>query len=257
MVVAINDVSFKIPFENKVSACCALMDFGNLCLKLQKEEISQVSVPEGIITSPEIHKDLLLAENCTLIDVLKEIRNLDNELFRFLISKLTSTEYANYEEKPLNILNILSKHCSHYKNDFFISLISHETFKLPLIDAFSEEQECIPLKNLSLQEHLYTYWEELGFREYELNPKHGKKEYYRANGMKVGVAPETDILGQFLLNHVIQYHGRLVSVDAEHGDRIFEFRQTIDNTYHAFEQTNFSKKEKERIISIWKCEQNK
>lgn len=256
MIIAINDVSFKILFENKTDACHALMDFGNLCLKLQKEEISQVSVPEGIITSPEIHKNILLAENCTLIDVLKEIRNLDNELFRFLISKLTSTEYANYEERPLKILNILSKHCGHYMNDFFISLISHESFKLPLIHAYSEHQECISLKNLSLPEHLYLYWEELGFREYELNPKHGKKEYFRANGMKVGIAPETDSLGQFLLNHVIQYQGKLISVDTEHGNRIFEFRQTIDNTYHAFEQTNLSKKEKERILFIWKCEQN-
>lgn len=75
---------------------------------------------------------------------------------------------------------------------------------------------------------------------YEVNEKHGKREYIRSGGYQVGEAPENDKLGQFLLNHVVEVQGRLYAVDYEK-DRIFEFRQTRENCFHAFRQKQLSK----------------
>lgn len=64
----------------------------------------------------------------------------------------------------------------------------------------------------------------------------------------VGVAPESDELGQELLNKAIIYKGKLFSVDTEKNDRIFEFRYSYANKYHAFVQENLTKEDRKRII---------
>jgi hypothetical protein len=100
-------------------------------------------------------------------------------------------------------------------------------------------------------DHKYIYWEELEFREYELNEKHGNREYYRPGGLKVGIAPETDEIGQQLVNHLVQVKGKLYSVDREHENRIFEIRHSYSNKFHAFHQERIPEDLKIRILQEW------
>ncbi|MBD5448554.1 MAG: hypothetical protein HDR28_00025 [Lachnospiraceae bacterium] len=113
--------------------------------------------------------------------------------------------------------------------------------------VLNDRHDCT-IRNIAEESHIDIYWEELGFRLYEINPKHGKREYIRAGGEKVGIAPETDELGQELLNHAIEYKGKLFSVDADKGNRIFEFRHSYANKFHGFLQENLSEDDKRKII---------
>lgn len=257
MIVAINDISFQIEFANRADARDALLTFGSLCLRLKQEDVSEVSVPRNIISSPAIHQGTMLASGYSLLDAMKEIRQQDREIFQFLVSKLTGIGYAGkYTTDEMEILGKISRHCAHYKDEMFISLVSDPVFgKGEVVGNLNGKTE-ITLCNLAKTEHLYIYWEKLGYRRYEKNPKHGSRSYIRAGGTSVGIAPETDMMGQQLLNQVIEYNGKLFAVDEKHDCRIFEFRQTLGNTYHGFLQEQLTTDEQRKILEQWRQETN-
>lgn len=258
MNVAINDISFLIGYESKDEALKALIVFGQLCLRLKKEDISEVSVPRDIISSPAVHKSIELAKNYTLMDALKDIRRENRELFQFLISKLTGTAFLDdYTLDEVEICGITSRHCAQFRNEMFISLSGNDIFLKNEIPAKLNGEREIILCNLSVEEHIDLHWERLGYRKYERNPKHGNRSYIRSGGRSVGIAPESDDLGQEMLNQSVIHNGKRYAVDEKHGDRIFEFRVTMGNVFHCFLQENLDGDNKAAIIKIWNQEKEK
>ncbi len=65
----------------------------------------------------------------------------------------------------------------------------------------------------------------------------------------MSIAPESDELGQALLNNAIIYKGKLFSVDTERNNRIFEFRYSYANKYHGFLQDNLTEEDRKRIVA--------
>ncbi len=253
MNIVINDISFLKGFSDRYTADKALDEFGTLCLRMKKDEVSQVVPDRDIINSPVINKELPLASDYTLMDALKNMRLRDTDKFRFLISKLTQYSSGGEEEykDEITIADISSIHCALYRNEIFISLQSSDTFSQETIEGILNSEKKVVLRNIADQEHIYTYWRELGFREYELNPKHGKREYIRAGGRFVGMAPETDELGQQLLNKVLSYKGRLFSVDTQRSNRIYEFRRSYANKYHGYCQNALTTDEEKTVLKLW------
>lgn len=252
MTIAINDISFLKGFLEKKDVIDALIRFGKLCIFLQKEEVSGVRVERDIMNSPQIYKNLELAPGYLLIDALKDIRSIDEPMFRFLISVLTKCGVdVPYGGDEVTMAGISSRHCAFFRDGIFISLVSDAIFAgTEMTGTWNGESEIV-LCNMAEQEHVYIYWEMLEFREYELNPKHGSKVYIRAGGQEVGIAPETDELGQRLLNCAIGFRGKLFSVDDKQGDRIFEFRRSYANKYHGFLQERLSVDEVRKIKKLW------
>lgn len=62
--------------------------------------------------------------------------------------------------------------------------VTEETIKYVIEGGLNQTELC-QIRNLSNEDHKYAYWDELGFREYELNRKHGNREYYRCGGKRV------------------------------------------------------------------------
>ncbi len=62
--------------------------------------------------------------------------------------------------------------------------------------------------------------------------------------------PETDELGQQLLNHAIEIKGKLFSVDHDRDNRIFEFRHSHANMFHGFLQEDISADLKKKILKV-------
>ena len=240
-------------FPEKYHAIVALEEFGDLCLFLKRAEVSEVDTERDIISSSEITKTTRLAEELPLIDALMKIKDRDFEKFRFLISILTKTGETNVEgDDEITIEGISSRHCAIYKEDIFISLKSDKCFDGEYVAGILNGTIPLKLRNLSKEGHAYVYWKELGYREYEVNPKHGAREYIRDGGLTVGIAPETDELGQHLLNQVMRWKNKLYAVDEANGMRIFEFRHSYANKYHAFLQDKLDKDIAKKIYQVWK-----
>lgn len=157
------------------------------------------------------------------------------ELFLFIVQMLAQCdEELDKCKDEFAVAGYTSSYCAYHRNDFLLSLISDEVFDGERVKGVLNGSETCEIKNISNDNHKYTYWEQLGFREYELNVKHGNKVYYRAGGIKVEIAPETDELGQQLLNKAIEVNGKLFSVDTDNDNRIFEFRHSYANKFHGF-----------------------
>lgn len=253
MKIAVNDISFQKGFPDKYQAMEALEEFGKLCLFLDKEEVSGISPRHDIINSPEVNAALQLAPGYALINALRELAVRDREMFRFLIGKLTCCGAdVEYGADEIIVEGIASKHCANFKENFFISLKSAEIFENESMTGILNGIKEITLRNIAEINHLYIYWKEVGFREYELNPKHGYREYIRSGGKSVGKAPATSELGQKLLNHAIEIRGHLYSVDEEDEGKIYEFRWSEANKYHGYHQDSLSTDMEQEVRKLWK-----
>ena len=191
MVVAVNDISFLWGFDTAYKAKEALIQFGNVALGLKDERVSKVNTEIDIINSEKVSKSLMLAPDYPLIKALLDIKEEDKERFLLILQILTQCGEENQCEDEISIGEYSSKHIAKYRNDFIISLISDKAFEKTVVNGHLNQTEECKIRNLSNEDHKYTYWEELGFREYELNKKHGNRVYYRCGGEKVNVAPET------------------------------------------------------------------
>lgn len=240
MIVAVNDISFLWGCKDRYVAKDMLILFSNVMLGIKDDKVSNVNVPFDIINSDSVHQGIELAPDYTLIQALEEIK-IDNwERAQLLIYLLTQCGNDEAGEEFFTIGKYKSQHIAKYRDCFLISLRTDELFEGEFVRGKLNGSEDCEIRNLSQESHLEKFWPELGFREYELNGKHGRKEYIRSGGYEVGEAPETDELGQFLLNRVVDIRGKLYAVDYEK-DRIFEFRHTGGNCYHAFCQKRLPK----------------
>jgi hypothetical protein len=247
MIIAINDISFRKGFTSRYEAKMALKEFAEVCLALQDERVSEVSAENDILNSPEVNKSTMLAPQYTLIQALREIQSEDVDLFRFILGLLTRCSIEDVGKDTFTVDNISSRFCAAHKNDILLSIISGVEFSEDVVQGILNGTDLCKIRNIAHIQHKYTYWEELGFREYELNQKHGNREYYRAHGIKVGIAPETDALGQSLLNNAIEINGKLYALDREGGDRIFQFYHSYGNKFHAFQNKAISNDVKLKI----------
>lgn len=237
MIIAVNDMSFFKGFDTPYAARNALIQFAKVGLGLKDERVSKVNMENNIVNSPEVNKSIALAPGYTLIQALDDIKEENRELFVFILQMLTLCGEGMPEcTDEFSVGSYTSIYCAYHRDDFLISIVSDEAFADDVIKGVMNNCERCEIKNISDENHKYTYWKELGFREYELNKKHGGRVYYRARGVKVGIAPETDELGQQLLNNAIELKGKLFSVDKEKENRIFEFRHSYANKYHGFHQ---------------------
>lgn len=236
MIVAVNDISFLWGFESKYEAKQALIHFGNVALGLKDEKVSAVKAEIDIVNSDRVNKALCIAPEYTLINALYEIKESNMEQFLFILQILTQCGEIEDTEEEFIIGQYSSPHCARYRDSFLISIVSHDMFSKNVLQGLLTNKKYCEIRNISDENDKYTYWKELGFREYELNKKHGNWEYIRAGGYKVGIAPETDELGQKLLNHAVVVGNRLFAVDHEKDNRIFEFRHSYANKFHAFHQ---------------------
>lgn len=250
MRVAINDASFMKRFANIESAYNAMMEFCDVCIFLKKEEVSEVDARYDIYSSQMINYSSMLTEKESLIQILNEIKIVDRERFRFLLS-IFQKNISEVRADMLYLDDIESAHCAYNKDNMFISLKSSESFAKKEIWASDNSGKKTMLKNLSEVKHIWHYWKELGFREYELNPKHGNVEYIRAGGKCVGIAPSSDKKGQEMLNSVVRVRDRLFSIDEDMNNQIFEFRHSYANKFHAYAQNDIDVKLRQEIIRVW------
>lgn len=246
MIVAVNDISFLWGCTNKYAAKEKLIQFCNLLLVMKEDKVSNVRIPFDLVSSDSIYKDMEIAPGCTLIQAMYEIKRENKEMFNYLLCLLTQCGDGEVESDTFYLENFSSKHIAKYKDCFFVSLRVDEKFENELVEGCINKSELCVIKNLSKECHLERYWQELGIRRYELNPKHGKNEYIRSGGHKVGEAPETDELGQYLVNHAVEVQGNLYAVD-DHGNRIFEIKRTVGNIFHAFCIKDISRELEEKI----------
>lgn len=84
-----------------------------------------------------------------------------------------------------------------------ISIASNELFQNDTIKGTLNKNEECEIRNISDEDHKYTYWNELG---------------------------------QKLLNNAVEVNNKLFSVDHENAKRIFEFRHSYANKFHGFLQ---------------------
>ena len=247
-MIAVNDISILIGFTKENIARKALVQFGNLGLKLRSECVSKVNETADIINSHAVHKALEIAPRYSLIQALNDIKSENQEQFLCILQILTMVgEDAEDQRDEFSLLGYRSTHCARYKKDFLLSVVSDKAFASETVTGILNDEQSCEIRNIAYERHIDLYWKELGFRLYEINPKHGKREYIRAGGERVGIAPETDELGQKLLNHAIEYKGKLFSVDRE--NRIFEFRHSYANKFHGFLQENLQEDDRKKIIA--------
>lgn len=260
MGIAINEISFLHGFESIVDAQTALAQFGGIALQLRDERVSNVNTAIDIVNSCNICANLELmkprvieeqGKSYSLIQALNDMKVENREQYLFVLQILTmvgETEEENAEEFCL--LDQRSRFCAIHRNDFLLSIVSDEIFTQNVIEGTLNDGQMFTVRNIAQEDHIFFFWEELGFRLYEINPKHGTREYIRSGGERVGVAPESDELGQQLLNKAIKYKGKLFSVDTHNDNRIFEFRHSYANKYHAFQQNHLTNDDRKRIIEI-------
>ena len=249
MIIAVNDISFLWGCRDRYVAKEKLELFSDIIHEMKKDKVSNVKIPLNFMSSNSIHKEIELAPNYTLIQALYEIRKENIERFNYLLYLLTKCGDDEMGEDIFTLGEYSSKHIAKYRDCFLISLSVDRVFEDEIVIGVLNGEEQCTIKNLSNKSHLERFWNELGIRRYELNEKHGRREYTRSGGYQVGEAPETDELGQFLLNHVVEVQGKLYAVDYEK-DRIFEFRQTRENCFHAFRQKQLSKELENKIKKI-------
>lgn len=251
MKVAVNDISFLNGFAKISAARKALIQFAKVALQLRDERVSNVDTSIDIVNSYRVNKSLELAPQYPLIRALNDIRSNSMESYLLILQILTMVgEETEDDLEEFGLLGYWSKHCAKHKNDFVLSIVSDKLFAQKTIEGTLNDGTGCVIRNIADKSHIDLYWEELGFRLYEINPKHGMREYIRSGGEKVGIAPESDELGQQLLNRAIKYKGKLFSVDMERNDRIFEFRRSYANKFHGFLQEDLTEDDEKRVIAI-------
>ena len=251
MKIAINDIAFMKGFKIPHDAQKALVCFANVAIRLRDERVSRVDTTVDIVNSKNVNKSTELAPQYSLMHALNDIRNGYREQYLWMLQMLTMVGEGEEEtDEKFCLLGFQSEHCARYKEDFLLSLVSDPIFAQKTIQGVLTDNKKHSIRNIADESHIEFYWEELGFREYEINPKHGRREYIRAGGKKVGIAPESDELGQMLLNQAIEYKGKLLSVDIEKDNRIFEFRRSYANKFHGFLQENLAENDRHNVIEF-------
>ena len=227
MIAVINDVSFQYPYKTKERAVEMMHQFLDICRQIEKEEITNIEeIRTGMIdTQTEI------APNYRLIQLIQEFKAREER--SFLLSILTNR--GTYKIENTNVCKIDGKDsfiCAQARDNFLISLLSHHLFAGPVLMGVIG-QEAFELRNISQNEHIEFYRNELGIRRYIANSKKHKydKENFYGRG-KVGSRMDLrDEEAQEMLNKAIYIKGRLY---AKKNGCYYASQNEGDVVYHGY-----------------------
>ena len=102
----------------------------------------------------------------------------------------------------------------------------------------------VDIRNIAYTDHILEHAERITIRIYKANEKHGKKQYRRSGGKEVADMPLSAGEAQELLNHAVEYKGKLF---AEKDGEFYEFPKSIGAYHHGFRRTDLTIDEKKGI----------
>lgn len=227
MIAVINDVSFQERFATIEAAMNRMHQFLDICKRIQKEEITNIhEIKTGLIDG-----QIEIAPNYKLIQLLQEFRQREERTL--LLSILTNK--GTYRTEEESVCKINGKKTSvplQNVQDFLISLLSNVVYEAPVLKVTMEQGDK-EMRNISKDEHIYYYRQDLGLRKYCANDKKHKfdRENYYGKG-KVGSRMDlSDEEAQELLNKAIYIKGRLF---AKKDDHYYAFQREQDIIYHGY-----------------------
>ncbi len=228
MIAIMNGVSFRYSFTTAELAVTKVHQFLDICRRIESAEVTNVR--EKIRTGV-IDMQTEMSPGYKLIQLIQEFKGREER--SYLIGLFTNR--GTYTEGKESVCSIDGKElslCSELQDSILISLLSHELFSSPEIQAVKEE-EPIELRNISEEKHIDYYRKELGLRRYVPNStkhKQDKENYYG----KGKVASRMDLSheqAQNLLNRAIEINGRLY---AKKNGYYYAFQNERDIDYHGY-----------------------
>ncbi len=227
MIAVINDVSFQYPFATIELAVENMHQFLDICKRIEKEEVTNIQeIKTGFIDS-----QMEIGPDYKLIQLIQEFK--DREERSLLISILTNK--GTYREENGDICRIDGKNssvCAHGIGNILVSLLSNPLFSHPILKGNVDEKE-VELRNLSKDEHIDYYRNELGLRRYIANDKKHKFDRENPYGKgKIGSRMDLrDEEAQELLNKAVYIKGRLY---AKKDGCYYAFQNERDIDYHGY-----------------------
>ncbi len=227
VIAVINDVSFQYPFATKELAVQYMHRFLDICKRIQKDEVTNIQeIKTGFIDSQaEIGPDY------KLIQLIQEFKGREERTL--LLGILTNR--GTYREEGGSACKIDGKEssvCIQGIDNFLVSLLSSRLFFEKTIKGMVGQEE-IELRNLSKEEHIDYYRNELGLRRYHGNDKKHKFDRENPYGKgKIGSRMDLhDEEAQELLNKAIDIKGRLY---AKKNGNYYAFQNERDIFYHGY-----------------------
>lgn len=227
MIAVINDVSFRYPYATAEFAIDCMHQFLDICKRIEKEEVTNI---DGIKTGV-IDTQIDIAPNYKLIQLIQEFKGREERTL--LLSILTNRGTYKVEEGDVCIINGQESFiCSQGIDNVLVSLLSDFTFSTQVINAILEKKE-VELRNISKNEHIDYYRNELGLRRYIANDKKHKFDRENSYGKgKIGSRMDLrDEEAQILLNKAVYIKGRLYAKSNGH---YYAFQNERDIDYHGY-----------------------
>lgn len=227
MIAVINDVSFQYPFITIESAVENMHRFLDICKRIEKDEITNIhEIKTGLIDS-----QLEIGPDYKLIQLIQEFKGREEK--SLLLSILTNR--GTYQEEKGDLFIIDGKEsaiCSRGIDNILISLLSNYIFSMPVVKGIVGEKG-VELRNLSKDEHIDYYRNELGLRRYVANEKKHKFDRENPYGKgKTGSRMDLcDKEAQELLNKAVNIKGRLY---AKKNGYYYAFQNERDIDYHGY-----------------------
>lgn len=227
MIAVINDVSFLYPFATIESAVENMHRFLDVCKRIEKDEITNIyEIKTGLIDS-----QMEIGPGYKLIQLVQEFKGREERTL--LLGILTNK--GTYKEIEGSVCVIDGKEsviCSRGMDNILVSLLSNPIFALPVIKGCVAEKE-VKLRNLSKDEHIDYYRNELGLRRYIPNAKKHKFDRENPYGKgKTGSRMDLyDDEAQNLLNKAVKIKGRLYG---KKNGNYYAFQNERDIDYHGY-----------------------
>lgn len=227
MIAVINDISFQYPYATVELAVESMNQFLNICKRIEKGEITNVQeIKTGVVDT-----QIDIVPNYKLVQLIQVFKGREER--SLLISLLTNK--GTYKQEEGSVCRIDDKEssiCAYGISNFLISLLSNPIFSLPTVEGIVDKKK-VQLRNLSKDEHIEHYRNELGIRRYIANDK--KHKFDRENSYGKGkIASRMDLHdkeAQELLNKAIDIKGRLY---AKENGYYYAFQNERDVDYHGY-----------------------
>lgn len=247
MIAVVNGISFQYPFATSEQAMEYMHRFLDICRRIKKDEITNIQeIRMGVIDSQNE-----IAPGVKLIQLLQNFKTREER--SLLLSILTNNGTYQESDGELGLIDgKVSYICAHAVGNFLESLFSVPIFREETVTAIINDTE-YALRNLSKQEHIEFYREELGIRRYIANSAKHKFDRENPYGKgKVGSRMDlTDEEAQELLNQAIYVNGRLY---AKKKGCYYAFQYEGDVNYHGYRADDLQgniKSELDKIFGIF------
>ena len=237
---AINDLSFRYPYQNRSLANDALHRLLRCYQELRKDKYRK----RDVIYGATIDAQTELAPNVKLIQLIQDFETRDDQ--RLLLTILRNLPHPQYNGEDFYIGDEHSAICAFVKNGVTISLDSSSAFSSDRLTGTLAGQACV-IRNISNESHIQIHSDFLGRRIYEKSPKHGLKTYFRA-GERISAMDLSDDEAQLLLDQAIKIGERLY---AKAKGVYYVFPVTLNNIYHGFRHDSLPEHIRQKIDLIF------